>query len=151
MKKRKQKSVAGRPFKEGVKRVRMSFTLHPERFHWLKNQARLFKISLSEYLDQIIHESQKHEKIKEFCQTNSIKKFALFGSVLRKDFNSASDVDVLVEFFPGHEPGYFKLGALALELSKIFDNRKVDLRTMDELSRYFRDKVSREARTLYAA
>lgn len=148
---RKRKSTLGRPCKEGVKRVRMSFTLHPQRFQWLRNQARLSKTSLSEYLDCLIHESQKQESIEQFCQENHIKKFALFGSILRTDFNPSSDIDVLVEFFPDHEPGYFKLGALALELSKIFDNRKVDLRTMDELSRYFRDKVSREARTLYAA
>lgn len=147
----KKKPKLGRPFKENIRRMRLSFTLHPQRFQWLKDQARLSKTSLSEYLDHLIHESQQQERIKLFCLENYIKKFALFGSILRADFNPSSDVDVLVEFFPGHEPGYFKIGAMALELSKIFGNRKVDLRTVAELSRYFRDKVSREARTLYVA
>ena len=36
--------------------------------------------------------------IKRFCQGNNIKKLSLFSSVLRDDFTSLSDVDILVEF-----------------------------------------------------
>lgn len=44
-------------------------------------------------------------EIEDFCQRNNIEKLSLFGSVLRNDFNSKSDVDVLVEFEKGKTPG----------------------------------------------
>ena len=43
--------------------------------------------------------------IEGFCRRNHIHRLALFGSVLRDDFTSESDIDVLVEFEPGHTPG----------------------------------------------
>jgi uncharacterized protein len=65
------------------------------------------------------------DKLAEFCRRNYIRRFALFGSVLRENFRPDSDVDVLVEFEPGHVPGlrFFGLGK---ELSEIL-GRKVDL------------------------
>ena len=36
-----------------------------------------------------------------FYQTYGIKRLAIFGSALREDFGSESDIDVLVEFEPG--------------------------------------------------
>jgi predicted nucleotidyltransferase len=49
------------------------------------------------------------EKIAEFCKRNHIRRLALFGSVLREDFRSDSDVDILVEFEKLHIQGFFKL------------------------------------------
>ena len=46
------------------------------------------------------------EKIGEICQQYQIRWFALFGSVLRDDFRPDSDIDILVEFEPGHTPGF---------------------------------------------
>src|SRR2546427_10969955 len=70
-------------------------------------------------------------------------------SVLRDDFAPDSDVDVLVEFMPGHVPGlaFFDMEE---ELSHII-GRKVDLNTPQFLSRYFRDMVLKEAEVLYDA
>lgn len=48
-------------------------------------------------------------KITDFCRQNHIRKLALFGSALRDDFRPDSDVDVLVEFDPGHVPGFLRL------------------------------------------
>jgi hypothetical protein len=42
------------------------------------------------------------EQITEFCERWKIQEFALFGSVLRNDFNSNSDIDVLVNFSSDH-------------------------------------------------
>lgn len=39
--------------------------------------------------------SLPREQIAEFCQRHHIRKRALFGSVLRNDFSSVSDVDML--------------------------------------------------------
>ena len=66
------------------------------------------------------------EKISGFCRRNHIRSLALFGSVLRDDFRPDSDVDVLIEFEPGQEPGLMELVAMEDELSQIL-GRKVDL------------------------
>ncbi len=76
-----------------------------------------------------------------------IRRLALFGSVLRDDFAPDSDVDVLVEFEPGHTPG-FEFFSMQEELSRIM-GRNVDLNTPEFLSRYFRDRVIEEAEPLY--
>jgi len=94
-----------------------------------------------------VHPSKK--RIAEFCQLHHIRKLALFGSVLREDFRPDSDIDVLVEFEPGHVPGFFHLFDLQEELSAIF-GRKVDLRTPEDLSRYFRAEVVAGAQVQYA-
>ncbi len=88
--------------------------------------------------------------LEEFCRRNRIRKLAFFGSVLRPDFGPESDVDVLVEFEPGAQVGFFGLYDLEQELSRILGGRKVDLRTAEDLSRYFRDEVVAHAQVQYA-
>ena len=83
-----------------------------------------------------------------FCQRNHIEKLALFGSVLTDNFRDDGDVDVLVEFDPEHIPGLAFFG-MEEELSQIL-GRKVDLNTIEWLSRYFRDEVLAEAEAVYA-
>jgi len=75
------------------------------------------------------------KQLAEFCQRNHIRKLAFFGSVLRDDFGSQSDIDVLVEFEGGKTPG-FGFVHVADELERIF-GRKVDLLTFKgvEMSR----------------
>jgi predicted nucleotidyltransferase len=82
--------------------------------------------------------------IAAFCRRNRVRRLSLFGSILRDDFGSTSDVDVLVEFEPGRVPGFLGMARLELELGHLL-SRKVDLRTPAELSRYFREEVLREA------
>ena len=83
----------------------------------------------------------------EFCRRHHIRRLALFGSVLRRDFRPSSDVDVLVEFEPGHTPGlaFFEMEE---ELSRLF-GRKVDLSTPQFLSPRFRNRVRLEAEVLF--
>ncbi len=88
------------------------------------------------------------ETIAEFCRRHHIRKLAFFGSVLRDDFRPDSDLDVLVEFEPGHTVGLLSMAGLELELSAIL-GRKVDLRTPADLSRYFRDEVVRTSEVQY--
>ena len=90
------------------------------------------------------------EKIALYCRRYFIRKLSLFGSVLRNDFRSDSDVDVLVEFFPGHVPGFLKIAEMERELSSLLGGRTVEIRTPGDLSRYFRDEVVESAETLYA-
>jgi len=87
------------------------------------------------------------EKIAEFCRRHHIRKLSLFGSVIRGDFRPDSDVDVLVEFEPGHVPG-LAFFAMERELSEIL-GRKVDLNTPQCVSPYFREQVQAEAEVEY--
>jgi len=90
------------------------------------------------------------EEIAGCCRRNGIRKLSLFGSVLTGRFSETSDVDLLVEFEPDQQIGYLRMAAMERELSQLF-RRKVDLRTPEELSRYFRDDVVRAALVQYAA
>ncbi|MEO0532553.1 MAG: nucleotidyltransferase family protein [Cyanobacteria bacterium P01_A01_bin.123] len=86
----------------------------------------------------------------DFCHRHHIRKLAIFGSVLRDDFGPNSDVDFLVEFDPKHIPGLIRLAGMELELSNLIQ-RKADLRTPKDLSRYFRDEVLQTAVVQYDA
>lgn len=90
------------------------------------------------------------DAVRDFCRRYRIQRLALFGSILRDDFGPDSDVDVLVEFEPDHVPGLLRAAGMELELSDIIGH-KVDLRTPNDLSRYFRDKVLATAEVQYAA
>ncbi len=85
-----------------------------------------------------------------FARRHGIRRLALFGSALRDDFGPDSDVDLLVEFQPGHLPGLLHLAQMELELEDAL-GRPVELRTSEDLSPYFRHEVTSTARPLYAA
>ena len=87
--------------------------------------------------------------VEEFCRRHHIRRLAFFGSILRDDFRPDSDVDVLVEFEPGHSPG-LAFFAMEDELSRIL-GRKVDLNTPQWLSGHFREEVQAEAEVQYVA
>jgi predicted nucleotidyltransferase len=89
------------------------------------------------------------DEVADFCRRNHIRRLAFFGSMLRDDFGPESDVDVLVEFEPGHTPG-LAFFAMQRELSEIL-GRKADLNTEMDLSPYFRQEVLDEAEVLYVA
>lgn len=84
-----------------------------------------------------------------FCQEHGIKRLAIFGSALREDFGPESDIDVLVEFEPDRIPGLLGIAGMELELSGLFTGRKVDLRTPEDLSPYFRQDVLATAEVQY--
>lgn len=90
------------------------------------------------------------EALATFCREHGITRLAVFGSALRDDFGPESDVDVLVEFEPDRVPGLLGLANLELALSGLFAGRKVDLRTAEDLSRYFRQDVLDTAEVQFA-
>jgi predicted nucleotidyltransferase len=90
------------------------------------------------------------DRLADFCRRGHITRLSFFGSVLRDDFNSESDIDVLVDFEEGHTPGLLRIAHLERELSVLLNNRKVDLRTSEDLSRYFRKEVLATAEVQYA-
>lgn len=90
------------------------------------------------------------DEVTAFCRRHGIRRLAVFGSALRADFRDDSDVDVLVEFEVGRTPGLLSLASMELELGELV-GREVELRTIEDLSRHFRDDVMASAQELYAA
>lgn len=90
------------------------------------------------------------DRIADFCRRHDVVRLSLFGSILRDDFGTKSDVDVLVEFAPGKGPGLFGFAGMQIELSQMFA-RRVHLHTPPMLGPAFRDEVGRMARVQYAA
>ena len=87
------------------------------------------------------------DQIKAFCQKHHIRSLAFFGSVVREDFGPHSDVDVLVEFEPGHIPG-FDFFLIEAELSRLM-GRKVDLQTANFLGKEILQSALAEAVIAY--
>ncbi len=84
-----------------------------------------------------------------FCQEYGTRRLAVFGSALRDDFGPDSDIDLLVEFEPDRIPGLVGVAGMEMELSALFAGRKVDLRTAEDLSLYFRQDVLDRAEVQY--
>jgi uncharacterized protein len=93
--------------------------------------------------------TSNNEQLKAFCKKNHIKKLSLFGSYLKNLQKENSDIDLLVEFKEGHTPGFLYLSRMENDLSQILNGKKVDLKTYNELSRYFRDDILEMAVTQY--
>ena len=93
------------------------------------------------------------EKITEFCHKWQVTELALFGSVLRDDFRSNSDIDVMVQFHPNTHPTFLTLELMETELKTIF-HRDVDLITRQgiENSRNYlrRHEILSSAQVIYA-
>lgn len=85
-----------------------------------------------------------------YCERHHIRQLSLFGSRLKGTARPDSDVDLLVEFDPDTVPTLFDMAAMEQELSQLLGGQQVDLRTAQDLSRYFRDEVVRTAEVQYA-
>ena len=96
------------------------------------------------------HISIDREAVSAFCRRHHIARLALFGSVLRDDFRPDSDVDVLVEFQPGHVPG-LRFVSMEQEFSELLHGRRVDRVTPKFLNPRIRDQVLSSAESLYVA
>ena len=94
------------------------------------------------------------DQIATFCRKWQIAEMRLFGSVLRDDFASDSDIDVLVSFAPEVRCSLFDLVRMENELKDLW-GRQVDLvsRRGIESSRNYlrRDAILNSAKVIYAA
>jgi predicted nucleotidyltransferase len=93
----------------------------------------------------------RRRSLARFCEAHHIRRLSLFGSQLKGTARPDSDVDLLVEFEPDGIPGLLGIAAMELSLSEMLGGRRVDLRTAQDLSRYFRDEVVRTAEVQYVA
>jgi len=92
-----------------------------------------------------------HAALAFLCRCHHIRRLSLFGSVLKGTGRPDSHVDFLLEFEPGTAPGLLGIAEIAAELSELVGGRRVDLRTAQELSPYFRKEVERMAEVQFAA
>ena len=91
------------------------------------------------------------DALRRFCRDRGIRRLSIFGSALREDFGPDSDIDVLVEFDADSIPTLLQVARMERELAQLFGGHPVDLRTQEDLSRYFRAQVIAEAQVQYAA
>ncbi len=88
-------------------------------------------------------------QIVKYCKDHpSIARLSLFGSALSDTLRQDSDIDLLVEFEPDQTPSLFTIITMEDELASLI-GRKTDLRTAQDLSKYFRDEVVSSAQELY--
>jgi len=97
---------------------------------------------------------EKREAIVELCRTHYVRRFSVFGSAVRDDFDpERSDVDVRVEFDEagafehGYAENYFDLQDKLIHLF----GRKVDVVSGLIRNSYFREEIEKSQVTLYAA
>jgi hypothetical protein len=94
------------------------------------------------------------EQIRQFCHKWHIKEFALFGSILRPDFHSDSDIDILIEFTPTAKRGLTETMQMKDELEALFQ-RPVDLIIKSAINRsenwLRRKNILESAQIIYAA
>lgn len=86
----------------------------------------------------------------EFCRKHRVKELMLFGSAARGELRQDSDVDFLVDFVEGEEPGLLEFQAMRRELEALV-GRRVDLAVKPALKPLLREEVLGQARLLYAA
>lgn len=100
-------------------------------------------------MQPIIEKSR--ERLAQLCRKVGVRRLAVFGSAVRADFRSDSDVDLLVEFADPDRPGCSdRFLEFADEAEKIL-GRPVDLLTTTSLRNpYLRQRVEREAVVLHA-
>jgi len=95
----------------------------------------------------------KREEIAELCRTHHVRRLAVFGSVVRDDFDPAtSDVDFLVDFDVDGPACYYDNKTEVIEGLKAITGRDIDLITWKSIkNRYFLQEVEETQEMLYAA
>jgi len=108
-------------------------------------EASILPVPLNVHLPPLLPLTRlgvSEDALRAFCRRHHIRKLGFFGSVRGDAFGPESDVDVLVEFEPGQRVGFLRLTGIEEDLSQLV-GRKADLRTVPDLSRYFREDVVR--------
>ena len=88
------------------------------------------------------------EKLVEVCRKNDIVLMVIFGSFVRGEQSSESDIDIAIEFDKNSRKTLLDLVRVEEELTKIF-KRRVGLGIFSSISPYIIDNVKREMRVVY--
>jgi len=91
-----------------------------------------------------------HDALAEFCHKWRVRELSLFGSALRDDFNSQSDLDFLISFDPAATWSLWDLVTMRDELMAI-TGHDVDLIEKEGLRNPYRKKAILSAREVIHA
>lgn len=100
-------------------------------------------------MSEFVRVDLPHDRIRQYCATQPIKRLSVFGSAARNELTPDSDIDLLVEYMPDARISYFDMGRHVTDLIEIV-GRHVDLCTPNSISRYFRQDVLDSAMPIYA-
>ncbi len=89
------------------------------------------------------------KELKRLCREHHVRRLDFFGSQAKGTANAESDVDLLVEYEPGHVPSLLGFLRLEEELKALFGSYSVDLVSRGGLSLYLRDEILRTRSPLY--
>ena len=96
----------------------------------------------------------RQDELASFCRRWKVTELALFGSVLRSDFQPQSDIDVLVTFHRSASWALFDLVDMQEELSLLL-GRPVDMverRAIEKSENYIRRRhILNSAEPIYVA
>ena len=90
----------------------------------------------------------KIESIKNYFKTRPVLKAYLFGSYVRGNANTESDIDILVDLDYSQRIGLLFI-QMKIDLEKLLNN-KVDLVSSNGVSKYIKPIVDSEKRLIYA-
>ena len=112
----------------------------------LANDAMWYAVTYMRTMQQLCDP----ERLELFCRAWGVVELSLFGSVLRDDFRSDSDVDVLVQFADQRTLTLESYTAMREELSALFNGRTIDLVEMRRLADpYRRHEILRTREIIY--
>ena len=93
-------------------------------------------------------------EIQQFCERWKMKELIIFGSILRDDFNTGSDIDLLVSFSDDAKWSLLDQVKMEEELEQLF-GREVDLlsrKAVEDSENWIRrGSILSESQTIYAA
>jgi len=96
----------------------------------------------------MISDKLHSDEVAGICKKYHVASISVFGSTVREEATTESDIDLLVTF--SRPISLLQMVGLERELSEVL-GQKVDLLTEASLSPYLRDRILKERRVVYAA
>lgn len=93
-------------------------------------------------------ENNNIESIKKYFETRPVLRAYLFGSYVRDEADSESDIDILVDLDYSQRIG-IQFIQMKIDLEKML-NKKVDLVSSNGLSKYIKPLIDQEKKLIYA-
>ncbi len=104
------------------------------------------------HVNDVFVSTLPRQQIAEFCRRWKIQELALFGSALRQDFHSDSDLDLVATFAPEANWSLLDHVRMQFELQNLF-GRPVDLisrRALEQSRNWLlREEIFRTAKVLF--
>lgn len=113
-----------------------------------KDIAFLFPLGHTGVMNKQELKMRVREAIERDPSRNAIRRVSLFGSYAKETARDESDVDLLIEFFPGSKMSFFTFFDIRENIENHIQ-KKVDLLTPEALSKHFRKDVLEKSEIVY--